>query len=266
MRRIAIGDIHGCAKALRTLIETIAPRRHDELIFLGDYVDRGPDSRNVVDQILELSSRCRVIALRGNHEIMLQGVAFGGLDDQVWLANGGQATVSSYGGSLSKMPSDHLTFFQDLLPYYETSTDIFVHAGYHADRPMHLQDDMMIYWAHLGLPLPKPHCSGKRVFVGHTPQPDDRILDVGHLVCLDTYCFGGGTLTAYEVGSGDITQVSRHGHVRKAPFAKAADQVKKMGTRVTEFCRQALSRSEPARTNDATVPDATQLASEPDNL
>ena len=92
MRRFVIGDIHGCAKALRTLIETIAPRAEDELVFLGDYVDRGPDSRDVVDQVIDLHDRCRVVALRGNHEIMLMGVALGGLDDTVWLANGGKAT------------------------------------------------------------------------------------------------------------------------------------------------------------------------------
>ncbi len=105
MRRFVIGDIHGCAKALRTLIETIAPQPDDELVFLGDYVDRGPDSRDVVDQVIELQQQCRVVALRGNHEIMLMGVAIGGLDDSVWLANGGKATVSSYGGCLSKIPA-----------------------------------------------------------------------------------------------------------------------------------------------------------------
>ncbi len=118
MRRYVIGDIHGCAKALRTLIETIQPNEEDEVIFLGDYIDRGPNSRDVVQQILELQQRCKVIPLRGNHEIMLLGVVLGGLDETVWLENGGISTVSSYGGSLSKIPDKHLDFFQSLRACY----------------------------------------------------------------------------------------------------------------------------------------------------
>lgn len=137
MRRFAIGDIHGCAKALRTLIESIDPQTNDELVFLGDYVDRGPDSRDVVDQVIALHDRCRVVTLRGNHEIMLLGVTLGGLDDFVWLNNGGQATVASYGGCLSKIPARHLAFFQDLLPYHESSDAIFVHAGFDPQLAMH---------------------------------------------------------------------------------------------------------------------------------
>lgn len=75
MRRFVIGDIHGCGKALRTLIETIDPDTEDEIVFMGDYIDRGPDSRDVVQQVLDLRERCQVVALRGNHEIMLLGVA-----------------------------------------------------------------------------------------------------------------------------------------------------------------------------------------------
>ena len=70
MRRFAIGDIHGCAKALRSVIEAIDPQPEDEIVFLGDYVDRGPDSRDAVDQIIDLQTRTQVVALRGNHEIM----------------------------------------------------------------------------------------------------------------------------------------------------------------------------------------------------
>ena len=108
MRRFVIGDIHGCAKALRSLIEIIDPRPDDELVFLGDYVDRGPDSRNCVDQLIALKERCRLVTLRGNHEIMLMGVAFGGLNSKAWLASGGLATVSSYGGSLKKLSLIHI--------------------------------------------------------------------------------------------------------------------------------------------------------------
>ncbi len=261
MRRIAIGDIHGCAKALRTLIESIQPAQNDELIFVGDYIDRGPDSRNVVDQILELSQRCRVVTLRGNHEIMLQGVALNGLDDRVWLANGGQATVTSYGGNLAKIPEDHLMFFQGLQPFYETQADIFVHAGYLPQVAMRSQADMELYWAHLSSPLPLPHHSGKRVIVGHTPQPEGRVLDAGHLVCIDTYCFGGGYLTAMDMESGQLIQTDRHGHVRRPPLLSAVHHVNKLGRAVTRFCRQQLDRE----TNSQPIQVAPRsLANEPE--
>lgn len=239
MRRFVIGDIHGCAKALRTLIETIAPRAEDELVFLGDYVDRGPDSRDVVDQVIDLHDQCRVVALRGNHEIMLMGVALGGLDDTVWLANGGKATVTSYNGCLSKIPAQHLNFFQDLVPYYEMSDTICVHAGYHHELAMHEQDDATTYWNHLTHPLPRPHYSGKRVFIGHTPQADGNVLDRGHVVCIDTYCFGGGFLTAYEIESGEVIQANYHGHLRRPPLF----QVAKAKSRIAEFCRAPFGLS-----------------------
>ncbi|MEO9595099.1 metallophosphoesterase family protein, partial [Rhodopirellula bahusiensis] len=72
MARHVIGDIHGCAKALRSMIQELAPTADDELIFLGDYIDRGPDSRDVVEQLITLQSTCKVVPLRGNHEWMLQ--------------------------------------------------------------------------------------------------------------------------------------------------------------------------------------------------
>lgn len=246
MRRFVIGDIHGCAKALRTLIETIAPQSDDELVFLGDYVDRGPDSRNVVDQVIELQDQCRVVPLRGNHEIMLLGVALGGLDDSVWLANGGKATVTSYNGCLSKIPAQHLAFFQELVPYYELTDMICVHAGYQHDLAMHQQDDATTYWNHLTHPLPRPHISGKRVILGHTPQASGNVLDAGHVVCVDTYCFGGGFLTAYDVDSGEVIQADYHGHLRRPPLFRFA----KARSRVAEFCRAPFGRSRNGRSGE----------------
>ena len=216
MRRFVIGDIHGCSKALRTLIELIDPQDEDQLIFLGDYVDRGPDSRGVIDQLIELKDRCRVIALRGNHEIMLCGVAFCNLDARMWLESGGHATVTSYGGSLEKIPDAHRTFLQSLRPHYETEQAIFVHACYEAQTQMADQPDDIRYWTHLTLP-PPPHVSGKRVFVGHTPQAGGVVLDLGYLVCVDTYCFGNGYLTAMNIDTDEVIQVDKKGFRRRVP-------------------------------------------------
>lgn len=226
MRRFVIGDIHGCAKALDTLIESINPTSTDEIVFLGDYVDRGPNSRDVVKQVIELGKACRTVTLRGNHEIMLLGVALYGLDDKIWLGNGGNATLTSYGGKLSRIPDDHIEFFRGLRPYYETDDSIFVHAGYDPHLEMRHQDETALYWMHLGDPLPGPHVSGKRVYVGHTPQPSGTVLHADHLLGIDTYCFGGGFLTAYDVASGKCIQANRHGHLRKAPLKKLLDGTK----------------------------------------
>ena len=219
MRRFAIGDIHGCAKALRSIIEVIDPQPEDEIIFLGDYVDRGPDTRDAIDQIIDLQSRTQVVTLRGNHEIMLMSVAMNGLDDSVWRANGGNTTLASYGGSLSKIPSSHLVFLHELLPYYETEDTIFVHASYDPDVAMFEQSETLSYWTHLTAPFPTPHVSGKRVIVGHTPQANGQVMDLGHLVCIDTYCFGYGNLTAYEIGGKAVFQADRHGHVKHSPLS-----------------------------------------------
>lgn len=214
-RRFVVGDVHGCGKALRGLISELDLGLEDEIIFLGDYVDRGPNSKDCIEQIIELSTKTRVLPLRGNHEIMFAGVLLGGLDETLWLQNGGRATLTSYGGSLAKVPAAHREFLSSLLPHYQTETEIFVHAGYCADQPVDCWDDMTRYWQHLEFPLPPPHQSGKRVFVGHTPQREGRVLDGGHLICLDTCCFGGGYLTAMDLNDGSILQYTRSGHRRR---------------------------------------------------
>ncbi len=235
MRRFAIGDIHGCAKALRTVIEEINPSSQDTLVFLGDYIDRGPDSRDVVQQIIDLKSRCRVFPLLGNHELMLSAILERGLDDAVWLASGGRATVASYGGKLSKIPDRHLEFFRALIPYYDSDDTICVHAGYDPMMPMDQQRGNVMHWNHLPATLPLPHVSGKRVFIGHTPQPTGNILDVGHLVCIDTYCFGGGFLTAFDLDSNRLIQVDHHGHLRRERGAAVMKGVRRLQTRIADY-------------------------------
>jgi serine/threonine protein phosphatase 1 len=238
MRRFVIGDIHGCSKALRTLVECIDPQPEDELIFLGDYVDRGPDSRGVIDLVIDLQGRCRVIPLRGNHEIMLCGVAFGGLNEELWLASGGKATVTSYGGSLKKIPQSHREFLQSLVPHHETEQEIFVHACYEAGKSMEEQSDEIRYWTHLGTAPPPPHFSGKRVFVGHTPQSSGYVYDLGHLVCVDTYCFGTGYLTALNVTNDEAIQVDKRGFRRRVP----AEALLQLFTTTYHAVRSVVSR------------------------
>ena len=254
MRRFVIGDIHGCAKALRTVLETIDPQPSDELVFLGDYIDRGSDTPDVIDQILDAKKRCKVISLRGNHEIMLVGVVIHGLEAEPWFRSGGHATITSYGGSIEKIPQSHLDFFQTLRPFYETDQEIFVHAGYVPDGDLESQDDAVTYWEHLPNVIPPPHRSGKRVFVGHTPQANGEILDGGHLVCVDTCCFGGGYLTALEVNTFETIQCDLHGHLRRSNSAILAERWATMrrGMRniVNRLTGKTKSRNSPANADN----------------
>jgi hypothetical protein len=97
-RIIAIGDVHGCSKALATLLEAIQPTQQDMLVFLGDYIDRGPDSRGVVEQVIALGERCTVVPLLGNHEeMMLAALESGQSEVRLWLKFGGEVALASYG-------------------------------------------------------------------------------------------------------------------------------------------------------------------------
>lgn len=213
-RTIAIGDIHGCRAALEALLAAVDPRPDDTIVTLGDYIDRGPDSRGTIERLLALRSQVKLVALKGNHEAMLLA-ALDGKDTSAWLEFGGKETLASYGGSLADIPAEHRQFFRELLPYYETERAIFVHANYAADMPLDEQPDYLLYWEHLSPWFcPPRHESGKAVIVGHTAQRSGEVLDLEHIVCIDTYCHGGGWLTALEVASGKIWQADRNGALR----------------------------------------------------
>jgi serine/threonine protein phosphatase 1 len=213
-RVIAIGDIHGCAQALAALVRAIAPGPQDTLVFLGDYIDRGPDSRDVLDQLLTLRTQCQLVPLLGNHELMLLDALENPRVLWPWLEFGGDATLASYGGHLENIPLSHWQFLSECRRYYETATHFFVHANYAAELPLAEQPDYLLFWEHLHARLPGPHCSGKRAVVGHTSQKSGQVLDLGYLLCIDTYCYGGGWLTAWEVHSGQCWQADRAGQLR----------------------------------------------------
>lgn len=210
-RTLAIGDVHGCAKALQELLEFTKVQANDIVVMVGDYIDRGPDSRGVVDQILELRERCHLVTLLGNHEHMLLELVRGNLLADFWLNCGGQETLDSYGGSLDGIPAEHLEFFQQCERWYETEENIFVHANYDPQLAIEDQPDQLRLWEHISINVPPPHVSGKTVVVGHTPQLSGLVLNAGHLLCIDTFCFGRGCLTALNVLTGDIWQVNRFG-------------------------------------------------------
>jgi serine/threonine protein phosphatase 1 len=215
MRTIAIGDIHGCSLALSALLERIRLEPSDRLVFLGDYVDRGPDSRGVLDIILTLRQLCDVVTLLGNHEAMLIDSLSEPQPVPMWVSHcGGGETIASYGGSLQDMPGEHVEFLRGCRRFFETDTHLFVHANYLSHLPLDQQSDVVLLWQHLSMGIPLPHQSGKTAIVGHTPQRTGNILDLGYLKCIDTACFAGGWLTALDVDSGQFWQANREGGTR----------------------------------------------------
>jgi serine/threonine protein phosphatase 1 len=213
-RTIAIGDIHGCSIALTALLELIAPQPDDTLITLGDYVDRGIDSKGVLDLLIALKDRCRLIPILGNHDEMMLHAKDGRSDFQFWLNCGGDAALDSYGSTsqLDLIPAAHFRFLERCYLFFETDAHFFVHANYKPDLPLDRQDDHTLRWLSLRDFVPGPHSSGKIAVLGHTPQPD--VLDLGHLICLDTGCCNGGWLTALDVASGAVRQVDEKGRKR----------------------------------------------------
>ena len=214
-RTIAIGDIHGCSVALDKLLAAIHPTADDTLIPLGDFIDRGPDSRGVVQRLLDLQSKCTLIPIFGNHEEMLMQAGVGGESEtKFWLNCGGLATIESYGGGLDSMPMEHIRLISQCRRWHETDTHLFLHANYLPHLPLDKQPPGHLRWISLFEYQPEAHQSGKTAVVGHTTQRNGEILDLGYLKCIDTFCHGGGWLTALEVNSGDVWQANQLGELR----------------------------------------------------
>jgi serine/threonine protein phosphatase 1 len=202
-RVFAIGDIHGCAAELSALISKINPSPQDVVVFLGDYIDRGPNSKGVVDLVLDLGKRCQVVALKGNHEAMLLDF----LDQPesagagLFIVNGGTSTLASYstGEGDYVIPESHIDFFRNLKLTFETDTHFFVHAGV-PDQPLASlipsEQEMFLLWTRQ--PFLNSHYSWEKIVVhGHTPA--DNVEMRSNRINLDTGCVYGGRLTALEL-------------------------------------------------------------------
>lgn len=209
-RTIAIGDIHGCALELEALIRKLNLKSGDRIVFLGDYIDRGPDSKRVVDVILDLASRFEVIALKGNHEAMF--IDFLETPDSpgagLFILNGGSSTLASYSqgqagenagrnaGSF-EIPKEHIDFFSNLRLWYETETHFFVHAGVplRSLASISVEDQEALLWSRQ--PFLSTERRWEKVIVhGHTPVDAPEIK--ANRINLDTGCVYDGFLTALD--------------------------------------------------------------------
>ena len=216
MRTFAIGDIHGCLTAFEKVLSIVPFEPGDTLVTLGDYVDRGPHSCEVIEKLLSLRSegKLQLITLRGNHEIMMLMAHHDKEIIRPWCDAGGDATMASYlHREFPEIPPTHWDFLEKTLPYHETATHIYVHATVDPGLPMNQQPDHMLYWERFW--NSSPHISGKTIICGHTPQRNGEPREFDHGICIDTFAYGGQYVTCLEPASGRYWQANQRGDTRK---------------------------------------------------
>ena len=220
----AIGDIHGCVATLDALLTRLKPTPGDHLIFIGDYVDRGPNSKAVIDRLLELEEAAaqekgpRCTFLRGNHDqMMLDYVDFPGDADvyDLWTINGGLSTLNSYvEDDRLVLPDAHVEFLRRTEFVHETDDFVFVHAGLDPTKSiaenLNPVDPQVVLWtrAHLKAKLNKWE---KPVVCGHTPQRgptnDPKLINID-TGAVYNHIEGLGVLTAVELPAREFVQVA----------------------------------------------------------
>jgi serine/threonine protein phosphatase 1 len=177
-RLFIIGDIHGCSKTFRKLVlEKIAIRKSDKIYCLGDYIDRGPDSKGVIDFIIELRKKgFNIHALRGNHEQLLLESEIDEPAKELWLKNGGDKTLLSFGvNSIHDLDKEFLDFFNRTKYIIKTKHFILVHAGLNFSSADPLKDKEAILWIR-NFTIDNNYLNGKLLIHGHTPKPRDFII------------------------------------------------------------------------------------------
>lgn len=211
MRTIVIGDVHGCYHELKELISTLETegeyrRGIDKLVFLGDYIDRGNNSRLVIEFIRNLQKENdNVIALMGNHEDMLLNYLDKGDDN--WLWNGYSSTMDSYEGYDKQFKKD-VNWIRTLPLYHEDEHFVYVHAGIDTKKSMKKQDRFTLLWVR------EPFIYGskeyhKQVIFGHTPtifinEDYKPVQTYTNNIAIDTGCVYGGRLTALIIEDDEV--------------------------------------------------------------
>jgi serine/threonine protein phosphatase 1 len=201
MRTYALSDIHGCLDKLVALVERcrVNGGHSAKFVFLGDYIDRGPDSRGVLEFVIDLQRRMpsQVVCLCGNHEdLALNAIDDASQIDQWLVHNGGDKALRSYGATHpSEVPADHVAWLRALVTHHDDGRRFFVHAGINPARPLDRQNRHDLLWMREPF-LSDPRDYGRFIVHGHTPikggQPDLRVNRVN----VDTAAVLGGPLTA----------------------------------------------------------------------
>lgn len=208
-RTLVIGDVHGCLDALIAMESYVNFQPEDEIIFLGDYIDRGPDSKQVIDWIIEKQQTLNIKTLVGNHEVMMVNAA-DSFDSYIfWVMNGGTTTLESFDKTLIEFDQKYWDFIDRCQLFIETDDYIYVHGGATPEIPISEQNVDTLCW--LRFREHGPHHSGKTIICGHTPQRNyiPSVKDGG--VCIDTHVFNPeGFLTCLDTNSGKYWQTSNH--------------------------------------------------------
>jgi serine/threonine protein phosphatase 1 len=218
-RLFAVGDIHGHASELGALLDHITKTKNlgvdDLIIFVGDYIDRGPQSKQVVDLLLDLRRAWpQTVFLRGNHEDMLLSfLGLGGEGGEFYLKNGGAEFFASYGlepaGSLvelrASLPVEHVDFFSSLEYGVILAEFLFVHAGVAPKRKLSQQTPSDLLWIRKEF-IHSPHSIGKTVVFGHTAFNQIHI-ELPYRIGIDTGVAYGNKLSVVELVNGELFQV-----------------------------------------------------------
>jgi serine/threonine protein phosphatase 1 len=231
-RRIIIGDIHGHYDALISLLEAIAPTSDDRLYFLGDLIDRGPQSAKVVDFVFKNNYKC----LLGNHEqMLLDALGNGQIVNnllQAWLYSGGYATLVSYNNNI---PQDHLDWMKTLPTYLDLGDIWLVHAGVHPHMPIEAQTTEQFCWIRDEFhSTTQPYFTDKLIVTGHTitftfpgVQPGQLVSGAGWLdIDTGAYHQNSGWLTGLDVTNQKVYQVNaKKGNQRTLSLEKAVTSI-----------------------------------------
>jgi serine/threonine protein phosphatase 1 len=217
-RKLAIGDVHGCLKSLKKLLELVKPEAGDRVIMLGDYVDRGPDSKGVIDYLINWPWEAKLTCLKGNHELIMEDSILSEEHLSYWCDVGGVETLGSYNARVDDIPVNHWEFILSGKPYHETKKYIFVHGGVNPKVPMEEQDFDELSWRRF--PNAKKHISGKLVVCGHTIQRGGVPVSKRHTICIDTAACRRGWLTCLDAKSRRYWQANEKGKTRQGVLKK----------------------------------------------
>lgn len=218
MRTFILTDIHGYDEQFKKLLKIIGLKRTDKLILLGDYIDRGRQSKEVLDTILLLKEHdFDVIALRGNHEQMLLQTFDNSAKLPFWLKNGGDKTLTSFGTShFNRIPAKYIEFLHSMPYYYDDGKHIYVHAGLNTSIDNPFDDTRSMLWMrHWESELNADWLMDRTIIYGHTPKDIAQIrksIKKGQLICLDNGIYlertGYGNLCALHLESKELYTLS----------------------------------------------------------
>ena len=220
MKTFAIGDIHGCYEEFEKLLGDIGiDFSTDKLIMLGDYIDRGDKSYEVIKKVQSLKEKYgkdKVIVLKGNHEQMAIDYFESGRTS--YLHNGGGVTIESFQRNGDNL-EEYVDCFKELANYYEDENYIYVHGGVKPGVNLNKQKEEDLLWIREEFFL-NSHANDKPVIFGHTPtyyiNGDYFPVNINRNIAIDTACYFGGRLSALEIEEGKVIEIHQVKNSKKS--------------------------------------------------